>query len=223
MYEITCPSCQKALRIPQGFKESTLTCPRCLAKIDNPNLAIRAELPTPTASPPEAVTGAATCPSCGRTVEKLWGYCPSCRAPLDQPLRNRRKASVDKETHGDTAAIGGGLVLLSLLGAVGIIFFFCGGPAQHVLPGDTPTRPIAIIGMIISTVLFGLVVVGMVLAGKSRVPGLGTGTIVTGAITIPLLVLTGAISWFIYVCGGCAGPDLFKPTGIGSDEKGRKK
>jgi len=110
---------------------------------------------------------------------------------------------VDKETYGDTAAIGGGLVLLSLFGAIGIIFFFCGGPALEVLPGDTPTRPMAIIGMIISAVLFGLVVVGMILAARSQAPGLGTGTIVTGAITIPLLVLAGALSWFIYVCSGC--------------------
>ena len=213
-YTLTCPSCQKPLRIPDGVKESALTCPRCLARIDNPAVVHR-ELSG-------AVTGSATCRSCGRIVEKVWGYCPFCRAALDKPQRVRRRSSVDKETHRDTAAIGVGLVVISLLGGLGIIFFFCGGGGQ-LIEGNVAIQKAGKIGMIISTVLFVTVIVGMTLASRSQSQGMRTGTIVTGAVTIPLLTLAGVLSWFIYVCGGCAGPDLFKPTAIGSDEKGRKK
>src|SRR5438445_3703862 len=102
-FEITCPSCQRLLRIPEGVKESSLTCPRCLTKVDSPAFGVHRELAA-------AVTGSATCPSCGRTVEKLWGYCPSCRAPLNKPYRVRRRSSVDREARSDTIAAAAGLV-----------------------------------------------------------------------------------------------------------------
>jgi uncharacterized membrane protein len=129
---------------------------------------------------------------------------------------------VDREVHRDTSAIGGGLVLISLLGALGIIFFFCGAPGRD-LQGQAAMQHAGTIGIVISVALFGMVVAGMILASKSQSQGMRAGTIVTGAITIPLLLLTAALSWFIYVCGGCSGPDFFKPTKIESDEKGRKK
>jgi uncharacterized membrane protein len=155
-------------------------------------------------------------------VEKVWGYCPFCKANLEPPYRARTKASVDKEAHRDISAIGAGLVLISLLGGLGIIFFFC-GPAAGRIEGQIAMQRAGNIGMIISAALFGIVVLGMIMASKSHSEGMRAGTIVTGAVAIPLLVLAGAISWFVYVCGGCAGPDLFKPTRIESDEKGRKK
>jgi hypothetical protein len=70
--------------------------------------------------------------------------------------------------------------------------------------GTIDVQKAGTIGMIISAALFGTVVVGMTLAAKSRDHGMRMGTIVTGAVTIPVLVLAGAVSWFIYVCGGCS-------------------
>lgn len=195
---VTCPSCQKRLRIAESA--SDFTCPRCLAKI---SVGIQAEPPQPSSSAPEGVTGSATCRSCGRIVEKVWGYCPFCRTPLDQPRRVRRRLSVDKEAHRDISAIGAGMVLISLLGGLGIIFFFCGSPGGR-LQGQIATQQAGTAGVIISAVLFGAVVVGMVLASKSHSEVKRTSTIITGALAIPLLLLAGVISWFVYVCGGCS-------------------
>jgi hypothetical protein len=199
MYEITCPSCKKILRIPEGVKESSLTCPRCLAIVDNPNVAIRAGVPGPPALPPETPTERGTCPSCGRTVEKSWSYCPSCDALLYRPHRIRPETLLEKETRVDTAAVGAGLVLLSCLGGLGIIVYFCGGPSIK----DAPSAQAGTNGITISACLFAMVVVGMVLAGRSRTQAVRITTIVAGALTIPLLLLAGVISWLIYIAAGC--------------------
>jgi hypothetical protein len=180
-----------------------------LAKVDNPALAIRVDLPRSTDLPHEIATGDARCPSCGRIVEKSWGYCPFCDALLDKPPRIGSATLVEKETRGDTTAIGAGLIVLSILGGLGIIVYFCGGSFQQPAPDlpypprNFPSEQAGTNGMIISACLFGLVIVGMVLAAKGRGQVASIGMVVLGALTIPLLLLAGVISFFVYIAAGC--------------------
>jgi DNA-directed RNA polymerase subunit M/transcription elongation factor TFIIS len=194
---VPCPRCQQVLRIREAVKESRLTCPRCLAKIDNPNLAIRTDIPGQALEMPAAITGRAICPACGRNVEKLWGYCPSCKAPLDRPYRARQRPSVDKEARSDTIASATGLILMSLLGAVGIVVFFCSGVSD--IRGES-SQLAGMIGMIISALLCIAVIGGIILAAQSQVQGMRIGVIVVGALVIPLLLFAAAVSFIVYSC-----------------------
>jgi uncharacterized membrane protein YozB (DUF420 family) len=135
-------------------------------------------------------------------VEKIWGYCPFCRNALDKPYRVRRRSSVDKEEQTDTASIALGLVVMSLMGAVGIILFFVWGGIQ--MPGKTLEQS-ASMGMILSALLFLATVVGVVLAGK-RTEKEAKRIIATviGTLSIPFLLCAGVLSWLIYVTAGCS-------------------
>jgi hypothetical protein len=114
---------------------------------------------------------------------------------------------VDQEVRHDTALVGGGLVLLGLLGGIGIIFFLCGGGLRDVrsksaAEGITATAAGA------GVLLFTAVVVGMVLAARSRHTGTSVATTVLGSIAMCVLMLALGVAGIIHLFAGC-----FEPCG----------
>jgi predicted Zn finger-like uncharacterized protein len=102
--EISCPSCQAALRIREEHAGKRLKCPRCSAVISVPaslnsaQQAVEQIRPAPRVAPPSAPAGdeitiaeehpatAATrrCPHCGERIAASANRCRYCRAWLDE-------------------------------------------------------------------------------------------------------------------------------------------
>jgi hypothetical protein len=109
---------------------------------------------------------------------------------------------VDKEAQIDTASIGLGLVVMSLLGALGVIAFFVQGGIQ--MPGKILEQR-AFLGMMLSVLFFFGTIIGMILSGRrTEKEGQRIGAIIVGALSIPFLLCAGALSWLIYVTAGCS-------------------
>jgi hypothetical protein len=107
---LTCPGCGRALLLPADCTAELLSCPRCLARIPNPqapdtSAAIQA---TPPAAPPSA--------------------------PPPAPVRERgewgRGVPVDVDVRRDSQRTNGCLVVLAVLGAIGICYALLGGMAM---------------------------------------------------------------------------------------------
>jgi hypothetical protein len=107
---LTCPGCHRVLLLPSDCTAETVSCPRCLALIPNPQAApgptaVQETLPpapAPAAVPPSAVTKA------------------RLRAP---------EVDVDVEVRRDTRRTSGCMIALAVLGAVGLIYTVLGSAA----------------------------------------------------------------------------------------------
>lgn len=105
---LTCPGCGRALLLPADCTAELLSCPRCLARIPNPqaldtSAAIQA---TPSAAPPSAP------PSTSVTE------------------RSAQMPRVDVDVRRDSQRTNGCLVVLAVLGAIGICYALLGGMAM---------------------------------------------------------------------------------------------
>ena len=194
--ETTCPSCGNVLSVPESVTKRWLTCPRCLASVGNPHVLLPTEgvTPSPAAAPPPP--GEAACPSCGRRVEAGWRVCPSCETPLGRPAVSVRTADADDEAVGDTKGVGLILVVLGLLGAVGVIFFLCGGANQW-------TKHAAAVSFFVTFVLLGLVVAGMSISATGRRVAGRVLSMALGATAIVLLTGVFILAAFVYSVASC--------------------
>jgi hypothetical protein len=105
------------------------------------------------------------------------------------------------EAQADTTSIALGLAVISLLGALGVIAFFIWGGLN--IPGKTMEQS-AVLGMILSAILFVAMLVGLVLAGRrGDKQGKRISAIIIGALSIPFLLCAGGLSWLIYATAGC--------------------
>jgi hypothetical protein len=101
-HQVNCPSCGRVLKVPDSVKTSQLSCPRCLAKFDNPAAS------TPAAEePPLTVTLAE----------------PQAAA-RGRPDHGRAVTIVDEDVRRDTRGTSVVLILLAVLGGLGLLFYF---------------------------------------------------------------------------------------------------
>jgi Double zinc ribbon len=197
--ETTCPSCGNVLSVPDTVTKRWLTCPRCLASVGNPHVLLPAEgvTPGPAAAPP--APDEAVCPACGRRVEPGWRVCPNCEAPLGRSPVSVRRADADDEAVGDTKGVGLILVVLGLLGAVGVIFFLCGGGANRL----TDAKHAAAVSFFVTFVLLGLVVAGMSISATGRQVAGRVLSMALGAAAVVLLTGVFILAAFVYSVASC--------------------
>jgi hypothetical protein len=200
--ETTCPSCGNVLSVPDTVTKRWLTCPRCLASVGNPHVLLPPEGVTPAAAPPAPAApaaGEAVCPACGRRVEPGWRVCPTCEAPLGRTPVALRTADADDEAVGDTKGVGLILVVLGLLGAVGVIFFLCGGGADKW----TDAKHAAAIAFFVTFVLLAVVVAGMSISATGRQVAGRVLSMALGATAIVLLTGVFILAAFVYSVASC--------------------
>jgi Double zinc ribbon len=121
--ELTCPSCGHVLRVPEDMQEPWVTCPRCLASVNNPlEQSITAAPPpaTPTAAISAETQHPSMCPGCSKNIDPQWRFCPHCNYPLQSRDERFDVRVPERDIRRDSKRTGAGLILLAVLGALGI-------------------------------------------------------------------------------------------------------
>lgn len=117
--EALCPSCSNRLLVPADVADRTVTCPRCLASIGNPNVLVTASVPAP-----PIAQASSLCPGCARTVEAGWRVCPHCEEILNRPQPVSQPSSLERDVQRDTRAGCGVFGVLGAMLFLGIFIFF---------------------------------------------------------------------------------------------------
>lgn len=112
---VTCPGCQRLLRVADDVTDAAVTCPRCLALVAVPEVSAI----TPQEPAAERPT---TCRRCGRRVERQWRFCPYCEAVLFGPRRGAR-GGFDDVVRRDRTGTNVLLILLAVLGGFGLLAY----------------------------------------------------------------------------------------------------
>jgi len=99
-----CPSCRTALQIPPWLTARRLTCPRCLADLENP------------AVPAPPTGDRRPCPFCAEDISVNAKICPFCREPTDEFMME-----ADLDVQRDTGRVRVGLSLLVAVGIFGTL------------------------------------------------------------------------------------------------------
>jgi vacuolar-type H+-ATPase subunit I/STV1 len=183
---ITCPSCQRQLKIPANTEAAWFTCPACLAKIQNPATQITSVPPTP----PE--------------TEKLPKEKESKEANLHRTAITsevtKTIGSLDREVDRDTKITAYALITLLALGGIGyvlsIVWYFVHSPAHG---SDRLADAERFAWM---TLIFGGFVFAMIFCLGAFVRPKLTGKPIGffGVVGVACLALFSA---FIVVCLGC--------------------
>jgi hypothetical protein len=182
---VTCPGCQRLLRVPDGITTADVTCPRCLALVPNPHLgAVEAVGETPSRE--------TSCPRCGKPVEKQWRFCPNCEAVLAGPRRGARGVYFDDEVRRDRTGTSVILILLAVLGGIGMCAYLWAGVAAL----EEGTWQL-LAGVILGVLFLALVSTGIMYYRTRNDPSRrGVGRVVVGT-----LALTGGLFGLSCVLG----------------------
>jgi hypothetical protein len=194
--QAACPSCGSTLRVLRDRQEPTLTCPRCLADVPNPNLAVQPQPPAEPAAP--------VCPCCRERVERGWRICPYCEEPLHRSPALRAdlpQLDVRRDTRGTT----GGLFVLGVLGGIGLVVLLI------PLGGDFGVVPFLVGAGVLGTILVAALGGGAALRTRSRREAAApqtTAALASGCFTglaagglAALLVLVAVVLLFMAVIG----------------------
>lgn len=188
-FRTDCPSCGKALVVPDDLASSTVTCPRCLA-------------PVPTVyevHPPPADV----CPGCGRETAPAWRFCPYCETPLRGAQGGRRRDLADRDIQRDVKGTSAGLTILAILGGVGVLYFFFA-----VLPAAAEVRGMHGV-LLVGLAFLAVVVVGIGMSARGRTPAArGVGRILVGTLAVVgvivatgLAMLIAGVLFLLAMCG----------------------
>jgi hypothetical protein len=179
------------LRIPDNITSEEVSCPRCLARLPNPQ---RAPRPSEEDSniPSASGAGRRSCPRCGKPVETFWRFCPFCEAVLkgrefkfggrfdDEVRRNRRGTSII-------------ITLLAVLGGIGVAFWFLISFGTIQQQGG----PAVFIGLILGLLFLGLASTVIMFYRTREDPSQrGVGRVLVGT-----LALTGGLIAFSCLAG----------------------
>jgi hypothetical protein len=206
-HRVTCSGCGRALSVPDDVKTAQLSCPRCLAKFDNPAVA-PVDRPA-RSSPPPASEPDATCPRCGKHVETSWRFCPNCEAVLRGQRRGAVGKVVDEDVHRDTRGTNVFLILLAVLGGLGLIFYIFAGVASLKNGGGS-----ALLAIALGILFLGLITTGIMFWRTRDNPsqrGLGRvilGTLaMTGGLIMVSCVTGFAVFAFLFIACLVKGPN----------------
>jgi hypothetical protein len=181
---LTCPGCGRILLLPADCMTETVSCPRCLAMIPNPQVA-----PGPTAvqtTLPPAPAPAAPSPS-AVTQSRPWV----------------REMDVDVDVRRDSRRTSGCMIALAVLGALGLVYILLGSAA---LAKEGTFQPLLIVlGILgVATVISLVRVYG---GQPSPSTGRNLGRTVLGVLTISgviiatgLLLIGAGVIFLLVVC-----------------------
>jgi hypothetical protein len=173
--QLTCPSCNRVLKVPDDVKTRELSCPRCLAKFANPAAPARtAEEPplTVTLAEPQA-------------------------APFGGSHRRRAVRIVDEDVRRDTKGTSVVLILLAILGGLGLLFYVWAGFASLQNGGGQ-----VLIAVLLGVLFLGLITTGIMFWRTRDNPSeRGFGRVVVGtlAMTGGLIALSCSIGLAVIV------------------------
>jgi hypothetical protein len=196
MPQSTCPSCNRKLWIGDSVKASVLTCPACLAKIENPQtetsissepLVHREMVATPTAE---------RCPACGKRVAKEWHFCPSCGG-----RHGGGSGLLDDEVRRDRRATSSILAVLAVCGGFGICAYFLIG-IKGLVGGVWWLLPAGILVLLFLFLIAGVIMFHRTREDPSRrgLERLLVGTLaLTGGLIVLLCLLLGALYVFLII------------------------
>jgi hypothetical protein len=161
--QITCPSCHRLLALPDDCTARLLSCPRCLAQIENPQAADRSSAVQAEAPPPPAAVT------------------PTRQVPF---ARLQHVADVDVEARWDNRGTSALTIVLAVLGSLGIGYALLG---SVTLVRAGLYRPVLVLlgGLTILTLISG----GYVF---SRNPGETAGATI-GRALLNVLRISGVI------------------------------
>jgi hypothetical protein len=205
-HRVTCPGCGRTLSVPDDVKTGQLSCPRCLAKFDNPAVA-PVDRPAPSPPLPASQPGG-TCPRCGKHVEPYWRFCPNCEAVLRGPRRSAVGKVVDEDVHRDTRGTSVFLILLAVLGGLGLIFYVFAGVASLKDGGGSALLAIALgilfLGMITTGIMFWRTRDNPSQRGLGRVL-IGTLAMTGGLIVVSCIAGVAVFAFFFIACLAAGG------------------
>jgi predicted RNA-binding Zn-ribbon protein involved in translation (DUF1610 family) len=168
---INCPSCGKALKVPDNAVGLTVACPDCTARFqvpDTPTAAADAPENAP-AEPPEAVSSVPEeapgseqrrpCPMCGEMIVASAVKCRFCGEIFDETLRRAEKKK-ERGPETDRNLTGGDIVLAilpfltNIACILGIVWMIQGRPKGAKMFG------LALVAQIVMGVLYAAFLAG---------------------------------------------------------------
>jgi hypothetical protein len=196
MARTTCPSCKRKLWISDSVNASVLTCPACLAKIENPRtetgissgpLVHREIVAKPTRE---------RCPTCGKRMESLWRFCPSCGG-----RHGARGSLLDDEARRDRKGTNIILWVLIAFGGLGLVSYLFVG-VKKLAGGVWWFLPAGILVVLFMFLLATAIMFYRTREDPSRrgLERVVLGTLaLTGGLVVLLCVLVGAFVLFLFV------------------------
>jgi hypothetical protein len=179
-HRVTCPGCGRALSVPDDVKTAQLSCPRCLAKFDNP-AAATVDRPAPSSAPPVSEP---------ETV-------------LRRQSRGAVGKVVDEDVRRDTRGTNVFLILLAVLGGLGLIFYIFAGVASLKDGGGSALLAIALgilfLGMITTGIMFWRTRDDPSQRGLGRVL-IGTLAMTGGLIAVSCVAGVAVFAFFFIAC-----------------------
>ncbi len=174
---ITCPGCHRSLLLKVDCTAEALSCPRCLARIPNPQARVTStevQAETPAASTPAS-------PSAGITERSPW----PCAADVDVDVRR------------DSRRTSGCLIALAVLGGIGVSWALLGGIVAANEGADGVL--LSILGFLLMLTVVSAVWVFAHHPGET--PGAHIGRTMLGVLTISgvLVLLLVAVLIFLFV------------------------
>ena len=162
--QVNCPSCRRVLSVPDEIKTAQLSCPRCLAKFDNPAATTRtAEEPPLTVllAEPQAT-------------------------PHERPDRARAVTILDEDVHRDTKRTSVVLILLAVLGGLGLSFYFWIGLASVQQGGGQ-----VLIAILLTVLFLSLLTTGIMFWRTRDNPSeRGIGRVILGTLAMTGVLFT---------------------------------
>ena len=173
---VTCPGCQRLLRVADDVTDAEVTCPRCLASVAVPAAsAITSHEPSG--------ARATTCRRCGRHVEAQWRFCPYCEAVLFGPRRGAR-GGFDDVVRRDRTGTNVLLILLAVLGGFGLLAYLAAAVASFDEGGWR-----LLVGIVLGLFFLFMISTGIMFwRTRNRPEERGIGRVIVGT-----LALTGGL------------------------------
>jgi hypothetical protein len=205
-HDLSCPRCNRRLRVSGESEDLWLTCPRCLGSVRNPR-GSQSEITTVSDDGPLPAVGPELsrrpCPSCGNPVERNWRRCPLCEVPLRPGRRSAKRRPPDEDVRQDSLGANYALLALGALLLIGVGLFLATGGLRLVLAERDPKTVIVFGSAVLTVIISGLVAIGM----GSRNPGTKlfagvVGGFVAGAGALCLVIFALCIG-VLSTCHGC--------------------
>lgn len=179
---VSCPNCRRPLQVRDDLRMTWFSCPRCLALVENPALRTAVQLE----------------PQGGRQARRSLADEPVVLLPADSDVRF------------DLGILGGGLVLVALLTAVGSAVYLLGGGLKQA---DGWNFDAVLLVWLILMVL-PLIGVGLALTSKSSsrrlvIGALGGATTILVAVGLPVILVLAVVIAIATTC--CGPPARYQP------------
>jgi predicted RNA-binding Zn-ribbon protein involved in translation (DUF1610 family) len=204
---VRCPSCDVSLKIVDEERAAFVTCPRCLAAVENPGAGGSA--PVCPQCGKANTSGAATCIACLRALEAPEASpgmrpCPQCGGAIRLLARRCRRCgsfvlpTPDDDVLANKKLFGCSFGLLSVLGGIGLAIFFATALPDRGIP----------VGPFLAAAFVLLAIAGLALScAKGNRAAQGMARLIVGGlavfgviVVIPLVLGLAILTFFVFYC-----------------------